>query len=364
MKPVHSANERDETMLSYVIVGSGYRSEYYGRIAARYPALFRAIYLCRSEEKAALMKAHTGVEAVTAVEAAMAFRPDFVVVAVDRDHVADVAEEWIQRGYPVVTETPVGASVDKLARLWALHREKGAKIVCCEQYHRYPVLAAGLEAVSRGLIGRPASAYLSLAHDYHGISLIRRMLQAQGETYTLHGRRQTADVRATDSRYGAILDGSTAREERDVVHIDFASGKTAVYDFASVQYRSFIRARHLTVRGDRGEWSDRIVYYADERSEPQRLFLMPEIPAAYRALDTQALRDIRKTWQPELFLDTQQDEFAIASILLDMESYLAGGPSPYPLEEALDDAYFWLLLGQAVERPWQAVEAQPMPWRA
>ena len=39
-------------MLSYVIIGSGYRAEYFGRIAASHPSLFRAMFLCRSEEKA------------------------------------------------------------------------------------------------------------------------------------------------------------------------------------------------------------------------------------------------------------------------------------------------------------------------
>lgn len=39
-------------VLSYIIVGSGYRAEFYARIAAAYPQLFRAIFLCRSEEKA------------------------------------------------------------------------------------------------------------------------------------------------------------------------------------------------------------------------------------------------------------------------------------------------------------------------
>lgn len=37
---------------------------------------------------------------------------------------------------------------------------------------------------------------------------------------------------------------------------------------------------------------------------------MPEIPAKYRILDTQALRDDRRTWQSELQLNTLQDEFA------------------------------------------------------
>ena len=350
-------------MISYLIVGSGYRSEYYARIAAKHGELFRAMFLCRSREKAEAVSARTGIRATTALEEALAFQPDFAVVAVSRDHMADVAIEWIERGYPVVTETPVGASREELEALWALSRDRGAKIVCCEQYHRYPILANGLAQVQAGRIGRPVSAYLSLAHDYHGISLIRRMLGTQGEACTLRGERTAGEVAATDSRYGAILDGSVAKEERDVVHISFSSGKTAVYDFASTQYRSFIRARHLTVRGEKGEWSDRIITCVGADNEPERIFLMPEIFPAYRRLDTQALRDIRKTWAPELFLDTEQDEFAIASILLDMDAYLKGGPSPYPLEEALDDAWFWLKLNEAVRNPWAAVTTGGVPWR-
>ena len=79
--------------------------------------------------------------------------------------------------------------------------------------------------------------------------------------------------------------------------------------------------------------------------------------SGYRALDTQALRDRRRNWQAELAPDTVQDEFAIASLLMDI-----GGPSPYPLEEALEDAWFWLLLTRALETPWQEVSSQPKPW--
>lgn len=349
--------------MKYLIVGSGYRSEYFARIAMKHRDLFRAMFLCRSEEKAAAVSARTGVPATTRPEEGLAFRPDFIVVAVDRAHTAAVAIEWIGRGYPVVTETPVGATREELDALWALSCGQGAKIVCCEQYHRYPILANGLSEVQAGRIGRPVSAYLSLAHDYHGFSLIRRMLGVQGEDFTLRGARVSSQVAATDSRYGAILDGSLAKEERDIVHIAFSSGKTAVYDFSSIQYRTFIRARHLTVRGEKGEWSDRVIAYADADNAPKRLCLMPEIAPAYRCLDTQALRDGRKTWTGELFLDTEQDEFAIASILLDMEAYLSGGPSPYPLEEALDDALFWLKLNEAVKNPWATIDAGDAPWR-
>ena len=48
-------------MLNYIIVGSGYRAEYFGRIAKTCPDLFRALFLCRSEAKKALMTAEGGL---------------------------------------------------------------------------------------------------------------------------------------------------------------------------------------------------------------------------------------------------------------------------------------------------------------
>ena len=149
-----------------------------------------------------------------------------------------------------------------------------------------------------------------------------------------------------------------------MMHIAFASGKEAIYDFSPVQYRSYIRSRHLTVRGDRGEWSDTALLTLDEANRPCRTALLPEIPEKYRCLDTQALRDRRRNWTAELAPDTVQDEFAIASLLLDMGDYLAGGPSPYPLTEALEDAVFWLMLQEAARHPWEAVRTRPLPWHA
>ena len=334
-------------MLSYVIVGSGYRAQYYGRVARTWPELFRAVFLCRSGEKAAKMKQETGLDAVLTAEAAEAFGPDFIVVAVDKGHIADVAEEWVMRGYPVVTETPLGDTEEKLERIQRL-AENGARIVCCEQYHRYPLLAAGLEAVRQGVIGTPHSAYFSALHDYHAASMIRRALMVEKESYTLRGMRITGTATETDSRGGAVLDGRTTGEVRDHVLAVFESGKSALYDFASIQYRSYIRTRHITVRGDRGEWNDTTVYVLDENNRPLRRMLTPEIPERYRQLDNQALRDLRRAWRPELILDTQQDEFAIATILLDMGEYLAGGDPPYPLWEAVEDVRFWLKLQETV----------------
>ncbi|MBQ6174185.1 MAG: Gfo/Idh/MocA family oxidoreductase [Clostridia bacterium] len=333
-----------DTVLSYVIVGSGYRSQYFARVAKTYPDRFLAIFLCRTQSKADLIAAQTGIPATVSVEDCLRFGPDFAVIAVDRGHVADVAEEWVLRGYPVVTETPVGASSEQLERIRAWG-ERGARIVCCEQYPRQPILAAGLRQLALGTIGKPTSVYISLLHDYHAAGLIRQALRIPPEEpYTIRALTQPEPVAETDSRGGAILDGRRTQAERCTALISFASGKQAVYDFSPIQYRSYVRSRHLTVRGDRGEWSDTQILYLDRDNRPQRIALTAEIPEKYRCLDTQALRDRRRNWSAELAPDTVQDEFAIASLLLDMGEYLRGGPSPYPLDEAIADAEFWLRL--------------------
>lgn len=351
-------------VLRYLIVGSGYRAEFYGRIAGRYPSMFRAAYLCRSEEKAALMRRRTGADATTSVEAAKRFSPDFVVIAVNKASIADVCAEWAEMGYPVLSETPVGASLPQLECLWELHRTKGARIVVCEQYHRYPELAAGLDAVARGRLGVPRSAYLSLAHDYHAASLLRRMLAVDGEAFSLRGETVESPVVETDSRNGPITDGRVAEKPRAVLHIAYASGKRAIYDFSGVQYHSFIRSRHLTVRGDRGEWSDNLLLYLDEENHTRREYLRQTIPERYRSLDTPELRELRRDWRSELRMENAQDEYAIATVLLDMGDYLSGGPEPYPLREALDDACFWLLAQEAFAAPWTPVRSPCMPWHS
>ena len=273
--------------LKYLIVGSGYRARFYARIARTYPELFSAVYLCRSEEKARLMLRETGVPAVWTVEEAEAFRPDFIVIAVNKTSITDVCIEWVNRGY-----------------------------------HRYPDMIAGLKAVEEGRIGTPGTVYLSLAHDYHGMSLIRRMLMAEGESYTIRGERTMHPVAETDSRTGPIPGNPVREKARDVVWVSFDSGKTALYDFSGVQYHSFIRSRHVIVRGDRGEWCDTILYSLDDEGKPVREELAPVIPDRYRELDSALLRDAR----------------------------------------ALEDAYFRILMEKALAEPWEEIRAEKMPW--
>ena len=95
-----------EFPLSFVVVGSGFRSLFYARIAKRFPQFFTLKYLlCRTEEKAQKLNAEYGIPTTTSQELCMEAKPDFVVVAVNRNSVWSVAREWIKAGFPVLLET-------------------------------------------------------------------------------------------------------------------------------------------------------------------------------------------------------------------------------------------------------------------
>ena len=353
----------DKKPLTFVIIGSGWRAMFFVRIAGRYPQLFRLKYmLCRSQEKADRIRADQGIPVTVYAEECEKAEPDFVVVAVSKASICQVTTEWALKGFPVICETPAGMNVEELQRLWELKEGHGARIQVAEQYHRYPVIMAGLEAVRRGKLGDPYGVRLSAAHDYHGVSLIRRMLNIAPEPVKLWGRSYVFPVTETDSRHGAVTDGRVEDRGRTCITMEFASGKMAYYDFSGVQYHSFIRSRHVNVQGRDGEWNDTVVRYVGEDHLPAEEHLKLCLPRRYRELETEELKCMAQNWNPVMELDGVQDEYAIATMLFDMKQYLEGGREVYPLAEALEDAYVWTLMEKAVKDPGAVVESQAMPW--
>lgn len=356
--------------LSFIIIGSGWRAMFFVRIAKRFPEHFRLEYmLCRNKEKAERIAREQGIRTAVSAEECEAAKPDFVVAAVSKDAIYQVTREWALKGFAVLCETPAGMNRDELTGLWDLKENHGAKIQVAEQYIRYPVIAAGLKAVSRGKLGEPYGVRLSAAHDYHGASLIRRMLGVEpGEwTMRMRGKRYRFPVTQTDSRYGAVTDGSIKQWDRVCISMEFlsekfTSGKTAYYDFSGVQYHSFIRSRHLNVQGRDGEWNDTILRYIGDNNLPVKEMVLPYLAPRYRALETEGLRRTASRWNPVLELDVEQDEYAIGTMMFDMREYLEKGTEVYPLADALEDAYTWFLMERAAENPGNEVLSKAMPW--
>lgn len=349
--------------LSFAVIGSGWRAMFYVRIAVRFPELFHLKYLlCRRKEKAEQIGREWKIPVTLSEEECAQSEPDFVVVAVSKDAIFEVAKRWAAKGVPVFCETPAAMTVEQLGELWKL-KEQGARLQVAEQYIRYPVLAAGLERMKRAK-AEPYAVDLSVAHDYHAVSLMRRMLCLGIEPVTLSGQRYCFPVVETDSRYGPVTDGSIRQRERTRFTLEFASGKMAFYDFSGVQYHSFIRSRHLRVQGRNFEWSDGVFRFVDDAGKAREERLLPYLDKRYQPLVTEKLKAICGVWNPSLMLEEAQDEYAIASMLLDMERYLTRGVEVYPLAEALEDAYVWMLMRQAAENPGSKVQSERMPWHS
>lgn len=353
--------------LSFVIVGSGWRSLFFARIAKKYPKEFELKYmLCRTQEKADKMATEYGIPTTTSAALCEEAKPDFVVVAVSKATLCEETMKWAKKGFAVLCETPAAENAEDLKALWELV-QNGAKIQIAEQYHRYPLLASGLKEVAEGKIGNPAAVYLSLAHDYHGISLIRRMLQPENPERLrldcLCGEQFSYDVTETDSRYGAITDGSVKTQGRVLMTLHFEGGKKAIYDFSGVQYHSFIRARHINVQGKDGEWNDTTLRYVDAEYRPQVKRMTAYLNPVYEVLNTEELERQNREWNPDIVLDNEQDEYAIATMMYDMREYMNGGKEVYPMAEALEDAYLYHLMKDAVENPGSRIVPEKMPWQ-
>ena len=353
--------------LSFIIIGSGWRSLFFARIAKRYPQQFHLQYLlCRTQEKADKIAAEYDIPTTTSVEDCELAKPDFVVVAVAKASLFEETQKWAKKGFPVLCETPAANTVEDLKALWEL-LQKGAKIQIAEQYHRYPIMAAGLKAIQEGKLHDPYAVHLSMAHDYHGVSLIRRMLQPDDPTSLkldcLWGEQYAFPVTETDSRYGAITDGRIKQADRKVITLQFSNGKVAFYDFSGVQYHSFIRARHVNVQGRDGEWNDTFLRYVDENHQPHVEEVKPWLNPTYACLHTETLQAQSQKWLPDVQMDNDQDEYAIATMMFDMRAYIEQGKEVYPMAEALEDAYLYLLMQEAVDNPGSKISPQPMPWQ-
>lgn len=332
----------------FVIVGSGWRSLFYVRIAKALSHHFElCAMLCRTQEKADRMAADHGIHTTTSAEECVEMKPDFVVVAVNKASIADISKEWLERGFTVLCETPASLELKTLHELWTLH-EQGAKLAVAEQYIFYPFYYAIDQALRQGWIGDPYSAVVSLAHEYHGASLIRHFLRENMTDFRVTGKTFTFPTVETMSRYEQFTDGRLADKKRTTAVFEFADGKVGWYDFDSEQYRSPIRHNYLNIRGPRGEIKDDKIYYLNQDNLPESASV--HIPPCRTAA-------------------LSSDETAIVEVMYGVAAYAKeerdGGGNLrkpyYSLKSALQDCYMTILLQQAISTG-QTVESTEQPW--
>ncbi len=358
----------------FVMIGSGWRAQYYVRVAKALPELFElcAVY-CRSEEKAAEMRAAHGIQATTSEAECAAMKPDFVVTAVSKSAGAETVMRWMERGFTVLCETPAGQDLETLHKLWQRY-EQGQKFVTAEQYRLYPCYSTLLKLVKSCIIGDVNSLNISLAHEYHGASLMRALLGIAPDTaFSVSAKSLSFPVTETRNRYEEFTDGRIADKNRTAAIFAFTDGQAAFYDFDSEQYHSKIRRNSYKICGTRGEIMDGRALYLNAKNEAEE--------ADIRAETRQIHRDFKNP-NPEFaeevsgiyFQDQQlyeppfglcglsQDETAVAQLMLRTGEYAKGcAENPYPPAEALQDAYMAILMKKSAETG-ETVKSEHQAW--
>lgn len=322
-------------MIRYAVVGTGWRSEFYARIAKALPEKFQMVaWLCRNNEKMKYLNEKYDIYTTMSEDEIVKLKPDFIVCAVNKGSITEVTEYWAEKGIPVLSETPAALDVEALKHLKKCV-EDGSRIQIAEQYFLTPNIKRIIEEVEAGTIGEPVSVTISAMHDYHAVSVIRKLLKIGLENVSITGKTFSTRVTNTKTRYETLTDGKVVAAEQKHFIMEYESGKTAFYDFMSEQYRSPIRNRYINVRGTRGEIINEMVYYLDK----DNLHAQKELNVV----------------NPFEKYGLNYGEAAIAELLLRMKLYVEKDIEAYPIDEALYDAYVSILMNDAGKNSYKTI---------
>jgi Oxidoreductase family, NAD-binding Rossmann fold len=351
--------------IAFGLIGGAWRAEFYFRIAQALPERFRIIgCVAKTEATRARLKADWNVRVFDDLNALLNERPQFVVTSVPRAVSESLLVELASQNMPVLAETPPASDLEGLNRLWK-SLPPNARVQVAEQYAFQPLHAARLAFAHSGKLGEIYQAQLSVAHGYHGISLIRRFLKIGYENAVIRAFAFKSPLIAGPGRSGPPSEERKIESIQVIAYLQFGD-KLAVYDFTADQYFSWIRSERLLVRGERGEINNlEASYLADFRTPIKVRFERNEAGQAgnLEGYYHKGYSAGAEWWYQNLFVPGRlsDDEIAIATCLDSMARYLETGRSFYGLAEASQDHYLSLMIDEAVKSG-KKVESLSQAW--
>lgn len=281
---------------------------------------------------------------------------DFIMILVPRQYVLYYLEEVLKKQIPVLCETPPGDGIEDLKKCYLLKQKYNGKIQVAEQYFLQPYHNAVIRLIQEKRLGEISHMDISMIHDYHGISIMRKYLGVGFENCRILGRTYDFPVHYHCGREGLHPDKETIITDRQK-RVDFAfdNGKVGFFDFSGEQYFNYFRTRHIRVRGNQGEVVDHQVVWMGDDGLPVQGTIVRDDLGQYSNLEGYGLRGLSLNGKyiyksPYIGQDIRlnDDEIAMAGILEGMKHYLETGEEVYPLEEALQDTYLYLMMDQSI----------------
>lgn len=316
-------------MIKYGIIGAGWRSEFYLRIASLLPSEFLCcgVYI-RNTEKQKEFNDKYNVKICRSLEELLKTDFDFIVSCVNKDNISETIKTLAAKNIPVLSETPVTDST------------LSGRIQVAEQFHFMPRNQAYKKIIKSEILGEVHQVQLSCCHDYHAASLIRIFLETGFEKPEITSISLSDPVTRYNSRTGYLKFPEIIQAEEKIKVFKFKN-KTAVYDFSFEQYFSDIRPSKISIKGTNGEIVNNTCTYLKD-GVPQRFEICRNAYGSEESLDGMCLFNITGNGEvlytnPFPYSRLSDEEIAIATCLLKMKEYLNGGKEFYSVSQAAFD---------------------------
>jgi predicted dehydrogenase len=339
--------------LRFGVVGSGWRAEFFVRLARLLPDRFTVTgVVTRTAERGGDVERAWAVPTVRTIGELLAGpgRPELVVAAVPRTATSDVIRELVSAGVPVLAETPPALDVDGLRALWSDVGRSGL-VQVAEHSPFLPAHAARIAAVERGAVGRPTSVQFSSNHLYHAVSMMRRLLGAGLGEVTVRASTFVAPLLDPVARDGWTGATEPVQASTILATLDFGEGRSGLYDFTDNQWHNPLRTNRIIVRGSTGELvGDRLTRFTGPRTivESELVRRQLGIEQNFDGFDLEHLSLDGEVLYRNAFAGARlaDEDLAVAGLLAAAAAWVHDdGPPPYPLAEGSQDH----LLGIAID---------------
>jgi hypothetical protein len=356
---------RQDKPIRFGVVGSGWRAGCYLSTASLLGELCAVTGIAsRSRASAESLASRWKLPAFgDARDLVRSTSPDFLFVSVKGDATAAVLRGLMELGLPLLVETPPAQSLADLEALWREAEDRGARIQVAEQYWLQPLQQARLAAIGLGLIGRPSYVHVSVNHNYHNVSLMRKYLGVGCESARIRASLFSAPVIQGPGRAGPPLREELKDPEHLVGLFDFGEMGRGLFDFESDQHRSWVRSERLLARGEKGELCDSRISYLEDFASPVFDELRRVQTGGDSNFEDYYLKGIclGSTWlyrNPFVPARLSDEEISQAACLRAMGEYAATGKGFYSLAEASQDQYLALMLREAASSGKEVVTEQ------
>jgi predicted dehydrogenase len=298
---------------------------------------------------------HLDVPTFTSLDACLReVSVDFVLTATPRSVTPRFIVEAVDRGLPVLAETPPAPDLDGLRALWSAVGDSSL-VQIAEQYLMMPSNAARAVVVAAGTIGTSTQVQVSSTQQYHAVALIRGLLGAGRGPVSVRATRFTAPLVHPLSRTGWTDDEQPHPTTTTLATLDFGDGRSGFYDFTEQQTRNQLRFRRLTVRGSAGELhNDEVVSMAGPRTLVRSPLVRRQTgydldligyDTEHISLGSEVL--YRNPYPGRRWMD---DEIAMATLLERTANWVRGErPEPYPLAEGAQDQQIALAIEESAD---------------